>query len=507
MSNSAKERDNPPPRRKSCTACIKAKRRCEYVTAPACQRCAHRGLACDYPTHHRKNTPGTAAQRVTSMLSTLAEDRSVLDTASASATSAEPYFDGSAVLQGSPAVLQDDLDALLFNPASLDVDMGLSLMQQQQQPGGEKGNNVHFGGLDGFDIPADYSILGNLFGVEQLPDLCEGDLVDDDGSTPSTTDTSLPEINFLKASSEFGAAACSTIRAPAQQQLYYVSSMIQARLEFAVDLIRTAPRTMVEGLTTPWSHRLLYNTPGAAIPRAMQDALGACALYMSKNAVNAPVVFSLLEAHAAALLAQPPATTLRDALAHTHALILYQIMRLFDGDISARARGERAIPALEQSTMHLLSFVRFDSELLTVTDLAPFPVQPARDLWRDWLLHESARRTVLITFYMLQAYRAMAHPAQAAARCAALCHSWTLSRAMWEADGPAEFARVWREGRWFVVTNQRFAETLKEARADDVDAFGRMWITALMGIEETEGWFAAKGGSLREKEPAAAILC
>lgn len=230
------------------------------------------------------------------------------------------------------------------------------------------------------------------------------------------------------------------------------------------------------------------------------DAISSCALYLAKNPVNAPVVFTLIDARANDLLSSPAPTTLRDALAHTHALHLYQIMCLFDGDISARARGERLIPALEASTMQLLAHVRFDSELLGVADLPPFPVAPARDLWHRWLLHESARRTALITFYLLQVYWAMAGRGAQAARCVALCHSWTLSRGLWEARSAVQFAEVWRRGRWFVITNRRIGDALAEVTAEDVDVFGRMWITALMGIEETEGWFAAKGGSLREKE-------
>lgn len=42
------ERANPPPRRKSCARCIKAKRRCD-LAFPTCLRCAHRGLECTYP--------------------------------------------------------------------------------------------------------------------------------------------------------------------------------------------------------------------------------------------------------------------------------------------------------------------------------------------------------------------------------------------------------------------------------------------------------------------------
>lgn len=45
---SSLERDNPPPRRKSCEACRAAKRRCD-LALPTCFRCSQRGLACAYP--------------------------------------------------------------------------------------------------------------------------------------------------------------------------------------------------------------------------------------------------------------------------------------------------------------------------------------------------------------------------------------------------------------------------------------------------------------------------
>lgn len=46
--NSFSERNNPPPRRKSCEACRAAKRRCN-LDLPTCFRCTQRGLACVYP--------------------------------------------------------------------------------------------------------------------------------------------------------------------------------------------------------------------------------------------------------------------------------------------------------------------------------------------------------------------------------------------------------------------------------------------------------------------------
>ena len=48
MSLTARERRNPPSRRKSCAACTKAKRRCDFAM-PACLRCSQRQLHCQYP--------------------------------------------------------------------------------------------------------------------------------------------------------------------------------------------------------------------------------------------------------------------------------------------------------------------------------------------------------------------------------------------------------------------------------------------------------------------------
>ena len=45
---SARERKNPPSRKKSCAACIRSKRRCDFAL-PACLRCSQRGISCDYP--------------------------------------------------------------------------------------------------------------------------------------------------------------------------------------------------------------------------------------------------------------------------------------------------------------------------------------------------------------------------------------------------------------------------------------------------------------------------
>lgn len=54
--------NRPPPRRKSCGECVKAKRRCDQQ-APSCSRCRKKGFDCIYvapPSEHRRlRTPAT----------------------------------------------------------------------------------------------------------------------------------------------------------------------------------------------------------------------------------------------------------------------------------------------------------------------------------------------------------------------------------------------------------------------------------------------------------------
>lgn len=226
---------------------------------------------------------------------------------------------------------------------------------------------------------------------------------------------------------------------------------------------------------------------------------------MAKSRFNGPVIFRSIESQVQGLIAEPIPATANESLAHTQALILYQIIRLFDGDILARASAERHIANLETSALNLLAHVRFDSDedaarvaACPEEVLSLLPVSQTKAFWVDWIFQESMRRTLLFSFFLIQAYRAlMGHRGMVCDGRLGLVHSWTLSRTLWGACTAVEFAEAWRAGRHFVVTNGRFYWVLKEAMADDVDDFGRIWISSAMGIEETEGWFASRGGSLR----------
>ena len=268
MSSSAKR---PPPRRKSCSECVKAKRRCDQGL-PSCERCKKLRLVCRYVTPsatsaHVHNSPTAGAETAASNLHPL--DETALQTMQ-------------------PA---DSLCALVdFNRAGNEA-LGL------------------------YDI---------------LPDF-------NDCFSPTIGGSTSLDITL------------SRIQAPIYNvNLSNLPAVIDKHLKFGIDQMKLAPRAMVLENGTPWCHPLLYD---ADMPRSIQgmlvfgtgcvekaglidlDAHATCALYITKNETNGDLVSRHIELRADELLLSGPPTAGLELLAWTQALMLYQIIRIFDGNV------------------------------------------------------------------------------------------------------------------------------------------------------------------------------
>lgn len=217
---------------------------------------------------------------------------------------------------------------------------------------------------------------------------------------------------------------------------------------------------------------------------------------MSKNAINAPIIISLLNERIQTLLTSPEPSTLPDLLARTHALILYQIMHLFDGDIRFQAAAEAVMTTLEFSVPALLESIHIPSSS-EPSDLLPLSMGSITDFWNSWILQESARRTVLLTFYFLQIYKLL--QGKTLAPCdgkLGLEHAWYMSAHLWNAQSAFDFAVAWAERPHFVVYNLDFSSAFLDARPGDIDLFGRMLLVTLIGIDEARAWFHVRGAVL-----------
>jgi hypothetical protein len=61
----------------------------------------------------------------------------------------------------------------------------------------------------------------------------------------------------------------------------------------------------------------------------------------------------------------------------------------------------------------------------------------------------------------------------------------------------ADFADSWAKRKHLLVRKVDFGRVFDDAQADDLDVFGRMLVTAMLGIEGADAWMVSKGGSLK----------
>lgn len=111
----------------------------------------------------------------------------------------------------------------------------------------------------------------------------------------------------------------------------------------------------VKGLTkqvasqnrAPFLHRYLYQS---STPPCILSCFTTCVLYDNRTPANSSMVVRALHGNVRELLddeAGRATFTPTEKLARTQALFLYQVMRLFDDNISLRSQAERDMPILE----------------------------------------------------------------------------------------------------------------------------------------------------------------
>ncbi|KAK3987183.1 hypothetical protein QBC44DRAFT_246495 [Cladorrhinum sp. PSN332] len=426
------ERHNPPPRKKSCASCIKAKRRCTLET-PACQRCAQRGLDCKYPE-------GRIAprRRLSSIQPTLP---------------APPARTLTPPIQASI-----DQDATAYN-----WDVALLNITSQPSPCSQL-----------LDIPPTVFNYTDLEPIFDFPDMPLDGFIDLYSPTPNK------RIHGTHTASSTSAHSA-------------VQWAFRNRLAYALDKIRKAPQQMLAENQTPWSHPNLYEN---RTPHSMLDAQASCALHLCKNQTNASLISRNIESRVQALISTPlPTSSPLDLLAHCQALLLYQIMRILDGDFRLTAAADQTTPYLEDAAAALMECNVFQFEDSPGFKSLP-PSEKTAKFWEDWVLRESARRTYLMVFFFVQTYgllKGFNVSGKCDGRLGRRNHVFTVGEKVWSARGPVEFARAWGEGRRWVVVN---ADALNHARGEDVDTFTKMVFTSFWGIDEVRAWLLMIGGCL-----------
>ncbi|KIW04824.1 uncharacterized protein PV09_04008 [Verruconis gallopava] len=403
-----------PRKKKSCSHCVKAKRKCDLET-PKCRRCAKQDLRCEYPYAERHI--GSESSFVTATPNT-SMDRKLA-----------PSFDCSPPLD--------------FAASTLDPFLSEGL---------------------GLTMPSlgcsDLDPLGMMLISEQP----------------------LLEVAHMRQSPTAFSISC-------------LNSFSSSRLLYAIDLIKKAPETMVMKNQTPWSHPRLYDD---AMPRCLSEAYAASALSMSRNNTNSEFVSRHIENRFEELLQAEIPATLSGVLSHAHAFILYLSLQVFSNDFRAHAQAHRALSQLEMYGYRLHSLLIKDGGLnldMLPASLSLYPIASAAIAWRSYILHESARRTLLVIFFMTTLCNALRGELGYCHARGALYTYLLGSAHLWRASSAFDFAKSWNEKDRLIIDNLDFASMLNAANPDDIDDFGRMLLVALLGVDEVRGWFAIKGGA------------
>lgn len=141
--------------------------------------------------------------------------------------------------------------------------------------------------------------------------------------------------------------------------------------------IKRYPQMFVSCRKTPFIHSRLYD---AYLPDTIQDAFTVLAAYGTRRPETEDLIFRILESKTTSLVEQDHTNTLPQLLAAVHALMLFQIIQLFDGDIRQRSLAEQHMDTLRVWNFQLQVRVGELTHALT---------------WQEWILAESARRTMI----------------------------------------------------------------------------------------------------------------
>ncbi|KAH8598645.1 hypothetical protein B0O99DRAFT_684032 [Bisporella sp. PMI_857] len=409
-------------RRKSCTACVRAKRRCD-LSLPACQRCLTRGTACKYPW---------------------AEIDPIASSWGSSVSVAEQ---GASVTRYSTSI------PIL------------------QSPWGDAGINI--ASCLPFNSPT--SISRPL--SPGMPSLFD-DLIGQGGITyPLDLECSPPPSSGI----QYAIPPLPSDIDPPYGPIT-TGSVFQAGIEYAARRLAEQPRALASSGQTVFIHHTQV-----AASKVLQDALAACALHALRNPANAALVRTEVARRAARLVsameaAEPTTHPVKiDLLPPVQALLVYQCIRLFSGDVGEPARAERDEDRLRAWVGRLREQVR--------------PLGDSMGNWACWVREESVRRTVLVAEILVGVYAFLKQGwDQAEARVWQL--GFTAQTALWEARSGPEWRAMWAQGPRLEVVLENWGRAMEGAVPDDMDDLGIIIHATYLGLEPLEEWLGGKKTAL-----------
>jgi hypothetical protein len=271
-----------------------------------------------------------------------------------------------------------------------------------------------------------------------------------------------------------------------QSKSVLAGEIYQGRIIYAVKRIKAYPSLLVRHGSTPFVHKKVY---AEYLPPAIQDALGICALYGQKTEQNQTLIFQTIRLKAAQLVAgyTPQGLSAIEQLASTQALILYQIIRLFDGDIRLRADAEREDVILNEWTQHLKARMQHVNSTSKDDDRA----LSTATSWESWVFTESLRRTVIVSFSVQGLYCFLKNGWDDSHH-EINCLSFYAQAALWDAPSEYYWRAAMKDCNALPVKFDNWDADMKAATPDDMDDLGMTMMVLIKGVDECCQWMGSK---------------
>lgn len=257
----------------------------------------------------------------------------------------------------------------------------------------------------------------------------------------------------------------------------------------------------------PFIHRQLY--ADGFFPSSMQDAFSAISIHQSCNSSNQDLIARIIQDRADSLIKNAgieegsgnlmsitvPVLDTSQHLARVQALLIYQILRLFDKGVWQQTRAEEAMPTLLSWCQQMWDSATLDS-ITTSPPATDFLVKdtnqqndvgngdPAPRIWRLWILSESIRRTWFTVMATISAYRTMK---DGWCECAGGI-MFTARRSLWLASSSSQWTTICRTEDPLFLPFLGSRATLEACDPKEVDEFGFSCFTLIWGPEWVESW-------------------
>jgi hypothetical protein len=285
---------------------------------------------------------------------------------------------------------------------------------------------------------------------------------------------------------------------------------------------------------TTFIHKQLYSFQ---LPRCVQDAYTAVALYLLRTDENEDMVHRIIEDRSAQLLVDEEKHKTSSSLnpfghlSRVHALLAYQIICLLDGDIRLRALAEERIPVMRSWLRQMLESVAFASQLtplgatgamtaarglglgiVDVMDAASSsspssssssttpgstsaasaststkcfsPSSQEEVLWHAWIFAESVRRTWVFAEGLHTVYTVML---KGWSTCSGAIKFTTASE-VWDAPSSYAWSKICIEKDVALNEPEEVESFLEKRRPEEVDDFAKSLLQIMFGKAKMERW-------------------